>query len=332
MTRRERLERKVERRREWADKAAARSDARFASVRRLADSIPLGQPILVGHHSERRARKDADRIHTGMGKAVELAKLADSHEAKATGLEAQLERSVFSDDADAIEQLERRIKEHEETAAKINAVNRAWRKGGRDEVARLFGDRLADTAAETMKQCPWLRSPLDATSDRAAIRRDRERIEQIKRESAKRAEAEAAPGGVVVKQAGDFAVVTFAEKPERDVLDALRAAGFRWGAGSWVGDKAKLPVCVIELATKERFESMVADWHEKAAKLTSTEEPCPEHGIEGLTNLGVHGIGCGPCADRELAEAAETTCRQSGCPGSLGGDHDGRCPKYRAEG
>ena len=32
--------------------------------------IPLGQPILVGHHSEKRARKDAERIENGMRKAV----------------------------------------------------------------------------------------------------------------------------------------------------------------------------------------------------------------------------------------------------------------------
>jgi hypothetical protein len=38
----------------------------------IADGIPLGQPILVGHHSERRARKDAERIENGMRRAVRL--------------------------------------------------------------------------------------------------------------------------------------------------------------------------------------------------------------------------------------------------------------------
>ena len=35
--------------------------------------------------------------------------------------------------------------------------------------------------------------------------------------------------------------VTFAEKPERAVLDALRTVGFRWGGRSWVGGREKLP-------------------------------------------------------------------------------------------
>jgi len=38
----------------------------------IADGIPFGQPILVGHHSERRARKDAERIENGMRRAVQL--------------------------------------------------------------------------------------------------------------------------------------------------------------------------------------------------------------------------------------------------------------------
>nr|WP_130953837.1 DUF3560 domain-containing protein [Klebsiella pneumoniae] len=37
---------------------------------RLSLSPPLGQPILVGHHSERRARRHAQKIENGMKRAV----------------------------------------------------------------------------------------------------------------------------------------------------------------------------------------------------------------------------------------------------------------------
>jgi hypothetical protein len=43
-----------------------------AAVAELADGIPFGQPILVGHHSERRARRDAEKIQRGMQQAVRL--------------------------------------------------------------------------------------------------------------------------------------------------------------------------------------------------------------------------------------------------------------------
>ena len=35
--------------------------------------------------------------------------------------------------------------------------------------------------------------------------------------------------------------VTFAEKPERAILDALRAAGYQWGGGHWSGKHDALP-------------------------------------------------------------------------------------------
>ena len=49
-------------------------DARNAEqgVARIADNIPLGQPILVGHHSEKRARKDAERIEAGMRRTIRM--------------------------------------------------------------------------------------------------------------------------------------------------------------------------------------------------------------------------------------------------------------------
>src|SRR4051812_39753835 len=42
------------------------------AVAAIADNIPLGQPILRGHHSERHARRDQERIERGMRTAVQL--------------------------------------------------------------------------------------------------------------------------------------------------------------------------------------------------------------------------------------------------------------------
>lgn len=54
----------------YADNAAARSDAAYKRGHDIADRIPLGQPILVGHHSERRALRDAERIDSAMGTSI----------------------------------------------------------------------------------------------------------------------------------------------------------------------------------------------------------------------------------------------------------------------
>jgi hypothetical protein len=247
MTRRERLEAKLDKRRAWASKAEARSAQRFDAAGRIADLIPLGQPILINHHSERHARRDADRIHTNMSRGVEEHRLAEHHTAKAGGLADQLDRSVFSDDADAIEQLEARIAQHKAKADKYAAINKAWRKSKGDLAALvasgLVGQALAETITTTMKLCPWLKVPLDTTNLRARIRGDYDRIAEIRRRQERSTKADAA-GGILI-EGGEWVRVTFAEKPERSVLDALKAAGFSWGGGSWGGPRAKLPTGLI---------------------------------------------------------------------------------------
>ena len=45
--------------------------------------IPFGQPILVGHHSERAHRKVLERADNAMRKGIEESKKADNYRARA---------------------------------------------------------------------------------------------------------------------------------------------------------------------------------------------------------------------------------------------------------
>lgn len=53
-----------------AERVGAQAEALYDQTGRLADAIPFGQPILVGHHSEGRDRRYRDRIANTMDKAV----------------------------------------------------------------------------------------------------------------------------------------------------------------------------------------------------------------------------------------------------------------------
>ena len=46
----------------------------------------------------------------------------------------------------------------------------------------------------------------------------------------------------------DYARVTFPEKPTREIITALKAAGFSWGGGTWFGKAAALPQIVADMA------------------------------------------------------------------------------------
>lgn len=247
MTRRERLEAKLEKRQEWAGKAEARAEQRFNTAQRIGDMIPFGQPILVGHHSERHHRRDLDRIDSNMRAGVAEAKLAEHHDQKAAGLAAQLDRSIFSDDDNAIEALGARIAEREAEAARMVAMNKAWRtsKGDPAKFAELAGitEAQAQGIAHRIEGAySWEKQPhpsWELSNLRGNINRDKKRLEEVKvrQERAEKAEVN---GGVTI-EGTDYVSVTFAEKPDRSVLDALKAAGFRWSQGSWHGRRDKLP-------------------------------------------------------------------------------------------
>jgi hypothetical protein len=68
----ERAEERSSRFEDYSDKRETDAERAKAAVEAIAGQIPLGQPILVGHHSEKHARKHAEQIQNGMRKAVQL--------------------------------------------------------------------------------------------------------------------------------------------------------------------------------------------------------------------------------------------------------------------
>lgn len=263
MSRRDRLERRLQKRKEWAEKAEARSAAGFERAREILAPIPPGQPILVGHHSEKRHRRALDRHDNAMRRSCEEAAKAKHHDSKADGLERQLDRSIFSDDQDAIAELEARIAERERDRDVMKATNAAWRKAGRPaadnaegwaKMAALLGrppEELQKVRVD-FARFHWHNAPFPQyalTNLGGNIRRDRERIDEIKRRAEKQARVEAAGGIEILPFMEGRVQVTFAEKPDRATLDALKAAGFFWSGGSWHGERAKLPAALDETVT-----------------------------------------------------------------------------------
>ena len=249
MTRRERLERKLELRREWAIKAEAKSQAAFNTAHRIGDAIPMGQPILVGHHSERHHRRDIARIDSNMARGVERSKMAEHHTACAGGIAVALGSSIFSDDSDAVKALEQRIAEREAERERMKTVNKLYRKGDAEGLAALGFD-LEVLRAKLKTAYSWCQQPYPAyelSNLGGRITADRKRLDVVKRQQTRSTAAEQSPNGVIIEGTGEYIRVTFAEKPEREILNALRAANFGWGGGSWTGRRDALPQAVRDL-------------------------------------------------------------------------------------
>lgn len=71
----------------YAGNAAARAAAAEAGARQIQKYIPFGQPVLVGHHSQRRHEKALERIDRGLTKAVEEERKATYWDGRAQSAE-----------------------------------------------------------------------------------------------------------------------------------------------------------------------------------------------------------------------------------------------------
>ncbi len=125
----DRAEQRAERFQDYRESRTADAESAQRAVAAIADGIPFGQPILVGHHSERHARKDAERIENGMRKAVKMWETANYWKARAAGalrhakfkeLPGVRARRIKTIEADK----RRREREQKQAAAGI----RAWGK------------------------------------------------------------------------------------------------------------------------------------------------------------------------------------------------------------
>jgi phospholipid N-methyltransferase len=79
----ERAEERAERFEGYEERRRDEAHSAREAASRIADGIPFGQPILVGHHSEKHARKDAERIENGFRRAVNLWKTAEYWQGRA---------------------------------------------------------------------------------------------------------------------------------------------------------------------------------------------------------------------------------------------------------
>lgn len=69
---------------ERAGRASAEAEAQFASERKILDPIPFGQPILAGHHSQRRHERALEKAQRHLERGIDATKRA---EAAAAGAE-----------------------------------------------------------------------------------------------------------------------------------------------------------------------------------------------------------------------------------------------------
>lgn len=237
-----------------ADRAAANSNAARSSAVALAGTIPLGQPILVGHHSEKRARRDLERIQAGHRKAAEEADKAKRLARRAASVGGA---GISQDDPEAVTKIKDKIAKLErwnETAKQVNKDLRAGRKlaGGKgnndDRGAELIqagiDHALKNVPEEHAAQArslldrmafayPW---PPKLGTKTPEIRRLKDRIQGLENLNAETKETDLGHGVTMIDNVEDNRLqLDFPGKPSAEVRQALKRNGFKWSraAGVW---------------------------------------------------------------------------------------------------
>lgn len=85
-------EERAERYEDLADKAQVRRETAHDKAHKIGSVIPFGQPILMGHHSQRRHENDLKKIDNNMRKAIKEAEKVENYQDKAAASLVQRRR------------------------------------------------------------------------------------------------------------------------------------------------------------------------------------------------------------------------------------------------
>ena len=127
----DRAEERADRFGDYADNRAADAEQARKAVAAIADNIPFGQPILIGHHSERHARKDQERITNGMRRAVKMWETSEYWQSRAKGaLRAAKYKELPPVRARRIKGLEADQSKQTKEQSEADRFLKAWHKVG----------------------------------------------------------------------------------------------------------------------------------------------------------------------------------------------------------
>ena len=239
----ERQERRRERLGERAVQRHAEAKTRWAESDRLSQAMD-GQPVLVGHHSEKRHRRDIDRMGTNLRKGCEAHRNAENLERRAASVGSG---GISSDDPEAVAKLRAKLASMIGGRDRMKAINAAWRQHGKPRpdnaeawarIETTLGYNVdnvrLDMARDFMTRAPYTYTITNAGAD---IRRIEQRIKVLER-------AETAPDREAIENENwriwedkdvNRLFIAHDGKPSAEVRTALKHHGFRWNrhATAW---------------------------------------------------------------------------------------------------
>lgn len=241
MTRKEKQAARVERFNYLAGKASKESDQAFRTADKMAEVIPFGQPILIGHHSERGDRNYRNKIVGKMNKGVELNQKAKYYEEKAEA--AENNTSIFLEDEDSVELLTAKVKKLQKLQEFMKSANKILSSKKMNELQKVESlQELGISESSALKlfepNC-WGRIGFESyslTNNNARLKTAQERLEKaIRLKSTESSEIKINGVRMVSNTTDNRLQLFFGGKPDEATRSKLKHSGFRWtpSVGCW---------------------------------------------------------------------------------------------------
>lgn len=234
----ERKQARIDRYREKAERARQESRELSRESISMLEHIPPGQPILVGHHSERGHRKLLERSDRKMEQSIAASEKAAYYEHKAEA--AERNTAIFSDDPEALTKLNKKLESLQVAQTRMKQINAYYRKHGTCQGFHGLSDEQAEKLDDRVRNgYSWEKAPYPAyalSNNNQEIRRLKERIKQLTQAREVGYQGWEFEGGKVVANAENNRLqIFFDEIPSPELRQELKSRGFRWARseGAW---------------------------------------------------------------------------------------------------
>ena len=232
----QRKQKRIENAQHQAAKNKAEADSLYKTAKDMSSFIPFGQPILVGHHSEKGDRRYREKIHNKFGKSFEKRETAEYYTQKAKII--QNNDAIFSDDPEALQKLQEKLKALQGSQEFMKGANKCIKK--KDNAAFLKLPFATDHLWEQLNTPDYMGrigfAAYSLTNNNANIRNIEKRIAQLKQQES-RVAVDKMVNGVRIyenKDANRLQMI-FEGKPSEEIRKQLKANGFHWSPseGAW---------------------------------------------------------------------------------------------------
>lgn len=254
---------KLERYQDLAAKKTEDGNRLIDRAHQMADQIPFGQPILVGHYSEKRDRNYRARIDSTWDRGRETLKTAEHYERKVQAIESN--RAISSDAPDAIELLKTKLQNLKDSHAVMVAANKVLKSKkltNEQKIQEMIKIGLSETQAKSNfipDSLGRIGYPNYAiTNSGANIRNVEKRIAHLEKQK---------DDVTTVQEIGNITItdsvennrimIVFPGIPDECIRDRLKSEGFHWSpsAGAWQAyrtAKWKVPGIVAYLTEAQK--------------------------------------------------------------------------------